>query len=133
MTVVAAALLYTSLGGDLPPAYLNPEVSFSSDALQKDLGLFFIFASTYFLLNSALVSSVVALSTERSFREVWSLNTRGVLAYDIGASITSLLVAWLYTFFERWIGFLPLGLIGVIVPIIAVRHVYGLYHQLEDS
>jgi putative nucleotidyltransferase with HDIG domain len=26
-----------------------------------------------------------------------------------------------------------LGLIGVIVPIIAVRHVYGLYHQLEDS
>jgi HD-GYP domain-containing protein (c-di-GMP phosphodiesterase class II) len=32
-----------------------------------------------------------------------------------------------------WIGFGSLGLIGVIVPIIAVRHVYGLYHQLEHS
>ena len=30
-------------------------------------------------------------------------------------------------------GFGSLGLLGVIVPIIAVRHVYGLYHQLDHS
>lgn len=133
VAVVAAALVYTTLGGELPPAYLSPGVTLSSDALQRDLGLFFVFAALYFLLNSVLVSSVVAISTDRAFREVWSLNTRGVLGYDLGASLISLLVAWLYTFVERWVGFGPIGLIGVIIPIIAVRHVYGLYHQLQDS
>ena len=56
-----------------------------------------------------------------------------MLAYDIAASAIAVLVAWLYTRFDHWLGFGSLGLIGVIVPIIAVRHVYGLYHQLEDS
>lgn len=133
VAVVAAALAYSALGGELPPAYLTPGVTLSSDALQRDLGLFFVFAAVYFLVNSALVSSVVAISTERSFREVWSLNTRGVLGYDLGASLISLLVAWLYSFVERWVGFGPIGLIGVIIPIVAVRHVYGLYHQLQDT
>jgi putative nucleotidyltransferase with HDIG domain len=67
------------------------------------------------------------------FREVWNLNTRGVLVYDIVASAMAVLVAWLYTRFDQWFGFGSLGLIGVIVPIVAVRQVYGLYHQLEES
>ncbi len=133
VSVVAATLAYTSLGGHLPPAYLSPGVTLSSDVLQRDLGLFVIFATLYFLINSALVSLVVSISSERAFREVWSLNTRGVLGYDLGASLASLLVAWLYTFVQRWVGFGPIGLIGVILPVVAVRHVYGLYHQLQDS
>jgi len=133
IAVVAAALLYTSLGGHLPPSYLTPGGTLSSDVVQTDLGLFFLFASAYFLLNSVLVSSVVSISSERSFREVWSLNTRGVLGYDIGASLISLLVAWLYTATQRKLGFGPIGLIGVVIPVIAVRHVYGLYHQLQES
>jgi putative nucleotidyltransferase with HDIG domain len=133
VVVVTAALLYTSLGGQLPPSYLAPGVTLSSDAVQRDLGLFFLFGGTYFLLNSVLVSLVVSISSERSFREVWSLNTRGVLGYDIGASFISLLVAWLYTVTQRWLGFGPIGLIGVVIPVIAVRHVYGLYHQLQES
>ncbi len=133
VAIVTAALLYTSLGGQLPPSYLAPGVTLSSDAVQRDLGLFFLFAATYFLLNSVLVSLVVSITSERSFREVWSLNTRGVLGYDIGASLISLLVAWLYTTTQRWIGFGPIGLIGVVIPVVAVRHVYGLYHQLQES
>jgi len=133
VSIVVATLLYTSLGGQLPPSYLSPGVTLSSDVLQRDLGLFFLFAGTYFLINSVLVSLVVSISAERSFREVWSLNTRGVLGYDLGASMISLLVAWLYTFVQRWVGFGPIGLVGVIIPIIAVRHVYGLYYQLQDS
>jgi hypothetical protein len=133
VAVVAATLVYTSLGGQLPPTYLSAGAALSSDALQRDLGLFFLFAATYFLVNSVLVSTVVSNSTERSFREVWSLNTRGVLGYDLGASLISLLVAWLYSVVQRWVGFGPIGLIGVIIPIVAVRHVYGLYHQLQDS
>jgi hypothetical protein len=133
LAIVGAILLYTALGGKLPPAYLAQGVTLSSDAFQRDLGLFFLLAATYFLLNSALVSLVVSISSDRSFREVWSLNTRGVLGYDFGASAISLLVAWLYTTVERLVGFGPIGLIGVIIPIVAVRHVYGLYHQLQDS
>jgi hypothetical protein len=133
VAVVAATLVYTVFGGQLPPSYLFPGVTLSSDIVQRDLGLFFVFAATYFLVNSVLVSLVVSISTERSFREVWSLNTRGVLGYDLGASLISLLVAWLYSFVQRWVGFGPIGLIGVIIPIVAVRHVYGLYHQLQDN
>jgi len=133
IAVVGAVLVYNSLGGKLPPSYLEPGISLSSEAFQRDLGLFFVFASTYFLLNSVLVSLAVSISSERSFREVWSLNTRGVLGYDLGASLISLFVALLYSYVQRRIGFGPIGLVGVIVPIIAVRHVYGLYHQLQES
>ena len=133
VAVISATLVYTSLGGQLPPSYLSASATLSSDALQRDLGLFVVLATTYFVVNSVLVSLVVSTSNDRSFREVWSLNTRGVLAYDLGASLISLLVAWLYSFVQRWVGFGPIGLIGVIMPIVAVRHVYGLYHQLQDS
>jgi len=133
VAIVTAVLLYTSLGGRLPPSYLAPVITLSSEAVQRDLGLFFVFAATYFLLNSVLVSLVVSITSERTFREVWSLNTRGVLGYDIGASVISLLVAWLYTSTQRWLGFGPIGLIGVVIPVVAVRHVYGLYHQLQES
>jgi putative nucleotidyltransferase with HDIG domain len=47
--------------------------------------------------------------------------------------LISLLVAWLYTTVQRWVGFGPLGLIGVVIPIVGARHVYGLYHQLQES
>lgn len=133
LAVSLAALLYRQLGGELPPAYLAPVVSLASQPVQRDLGLFIVFALTYFLTNTAAVNSAVVLSSGRTFREVWNLNTRGVLVYDLSASLVGVLVAWLYIRFDLWIGFGSLGLLGVIVPLIAVRHVYGLYHQLEAS
>lgn len=133
LSVALAALIYQALGGQFPPAYLVTGVEFASSALQRDLGLFFVFAAIYFLVNATAVNSVVVLSSGRAFREVWNLNTRGVLVYDLGASVLAVMVAWLYARFEAWVGFGSLGLIGVIVPFVAVRHVYGLYHQLQDS
>jgi HD-GYP domain-containing protein (c-di-GMP phosphodiesterase class II) len=133
LAVVVAATLYAWLGGNFPPEYLNLGHAFSSPVGQKDLGLFPVLALGYLLTNSVLVSLVVALSSDRAFREVWSLNTRGVLGYDLGASLIAVLVAWLYVRFDVWLGFGSLGLVGVIIPIVAVRHVYGLYHQLEHS
>ena len=133
LTVALAALVYQAMGGQFPPAYLISGGAFSSEAVQRDLGLFFIFAAVYFLVNASAVNSVVVLSSGRAFREVWNMNTRGVLVYDLGASALAVMVAWLYTRFDTWLGFGSLGLIGIIVPIVAVRHVYGLYHQLEDS
>jgi hypothetical protein len=133
LAVSLAALVYHRLGGELPPTYLAPVVSLSSHLVQRDLGLFIIFAGVYFLSNTAAVNSAIVLSSGRAFREVWNLNTRGVLVYDLTASFVGVLVAWLYIRFDLWIGFGSLGLLGVIVPLIAVRHVYGLYHQLEAS
>jgi HD domain len=133
LAVSVAALTYQALGAQLPPAYLTEGGVLASDAVQRDLGVFFIFATAYFLINSSAVNTAVVLSSGRAFREVWNLNTRGVLVYDLIASAVAVLVAWLYTRFDHWLGFGSLGLIGVIVPIVAVRHVYGLYHQLEDS
>jgi HD-GYP domain-containing protein (c-di-GMP phosphodiesterase class II) len=133
LAVSTAALAYQALGAQLPPTYLIDGGVLASEAVQRDLGVFFIFATVYFLVNSTAVNTAVVLSSGRAFREVWNLNTRGVLIYDLIASAVAVLVAWLYTRFDHWVGFGSLGLIGVIVPIVAVRHVYGLYHQLEDS
>jgi hypothetical protein len=133
LAVSLAAIAYRALGGELPPAYLDSSATLASPAVQRDLGLFLVFAVVYFLINSAAVTGAVALSSGRAFREVWNLNTRGVLVYDLSASFVGVLVAWLYVRFDLWVGFGSLGLIGVIIPIIAVRHVYGLYHQLEES
>jgi hypothetical protein len=133
LSVSLAVSVYLLAGGDLPPAYLSVNSELSSAAVQRDLGLFFLFASVYFLVNSVAVSSAVALSSDRAFREVWNLNTRGVLGYDLGASAIAVFVAWLYTRFDLWVGFGSIGVIGVILPIVAVRHIYGMYHQLQDS
>jgi putative nucleotidyltransferase with HDIG domain len=133
LAVCVASVAYGVFGGHLPPTYLLGGAVLASDAVQSDLGVFFVFATTYFVVNTTAVNTAIVLSSGRSFREVWNINTRGVIAYDIGASAIAVLVAWLYVRFDHWFGFGSLGLIGVIVPIIAVRHVYGLYHQLEDS
>ena len=133
LAVSLAAVVYHRLGGELPPAYLAPVVSFASQSVQRDVGLFIVFAAVYFLTNTVAVNCAIVLSSERSFREVWNLNTRGVLVYDLCASLAGVFVAWLYVRFNSWIGFGSLGLLGVIVPLIAIRHVYGLYHQLEAS
>jgi HD-GYP domain-containing protein (c-di-GMP phosphodiesterase class II) len=133
LAVVVGATIYSGFGGNLPPSYLAPELHLNSRILQADLGLFLVLAVSYLLVNSVLVSLAVSLSSERAFREIWSLNTRGVLGYDLGASLIAILIAILYASVDRWIGFGSLGLLGVIVPITAVRHVYSLYHQLEHS
>jgi HD-GYP domain-containing protein (c-di-GMP phosphodiesterase class II) len=133
LTVAVASLLYQALGGQFPPTYLLHGAEFSSEAVQRDLGLFFLFAATYFFINATAVNTVIVLSSGRAVREVWNLNTRGVLVYDLGASALALGVAWLYTRFDTWLGFGSLGLIGIIVPLLGARHVYGLYHRLEDS
>lgn len=134
LSVTVSLLVYRLLGGSIPPSYLSGGFStlLLSD-VQRDVGLFFVFAALYFLINSALVSAAVAFSSDRQFRDVWSLNTRGILGYDIGASIMAMGVAWAYAYSHRTWGFGPYGLFFVIPPIILIRYVYGLYHQLQHS
>jgi hypothetical protein len=133
LSVTAAASLYSALGGSMPPTYLQAAGVVTSDAVQRDLFLFFVFAAFYVVVNSTAVSGAVAISTQRHFRDVWYLNTRGVVGYDMGASAIALLIAWLYTKSSAVLGFGSFGLLGVFIPLVVVRHIYQLYYQLQES
>lgn len=133
ISVLVGAAAYGVLGGSLPPSYLSVSAHLASQAVQKDLGLFFVMAAVYFVINSSSVSGAVALSSGRTFREIWNTNNRGVLGYDLAASGLAVLVAWLYTRFDQTLGFGSVSVIGIVLPIVAVRHVYGLYRQLQES
>lgn len=132
LAIFAGSAAYGVLGGEFPPAFLV-EGNLRSIAVQRDLGLFFVMACGYFLVNSLAVSTAVALGSDRAFREVWNWNNRGVLGYDFAASTLAMLVAWLYAQFDVSIGFGSIGLVVVVFPLVAVRHVYGLYRQLQES
>ena len=133
LSVMSAVAVYRALGGGIPPAYLQVGGAVDSAAVQQDLLLFFVFAGVYFGVNSVAVSCAAALSSGRAFRDVWSLNTRGVLGYDIGASAIALMAAWLYVKSQAFVGLGSLGLFLVVIPVAVVRHIYGLYYQLQDS
>ncbi|HEX6106928.1 MAG TPA: hypothetical protein VFZ26_15175, partial [Gemmatimonadales bacterium] len=52
LSVCIAVSVYVMLGGELPPAYLGTGNVLASDPVQRDLGLFFLFAATYFTVNA---------------------------------------------------------------------------------
>jgi putative nucleotidyltransferase with HDIG domain len=133
LAVMLAALFYQALGGGTPPAYLAGSDHIRADSLQYDLVLFFAYAACYFAVNTIAVIGVVSLSTGKSFKDVYNLNARGVLGYDLGASGIALLVTWLYGWASHRLGLGSVGLLIGAVPIVVVRHIYGLYHQLQDS
>ena len=133
LCVLIAVAAYQALGGGMPPAYLQVVGGVDSVLLQRDLLLFFVFAGIYFAVNSLAVSAVVSLNNRRAFRDVWNLNTRGVLGYDLGASAIALLIAWGYSWSAHAFGLGSYALFGAFIPIIVVRHIYGLYHQLQES
>lgn len=132
LSVLAGALIYqTILGGSLPPAFLSTGAVAAAD-VQRDLFLFFVLSTVYVVLNKLLVAGVIATSTERPFREIWHLNSRGMLAYDLGAGVASALVAWLYVRLDAY-GYGPVGLLAIVLPFVALRHMYTLYHDLQES
>jgi HD-GYP domain-containing protein (c-di-GMP phosphodiesterase class II) len=116
LSISLGVQVYSAIGGVTPPV-----------SLQETLFPFFLLSSTYFLVNSVSVSAAISIRTERPFREVWSLNSRGVFGYDIAASSIALLLAWVY---KDW------GLVGLfiaVLPTLVVRHVYIMYRNLQES
>ncbi len=133
LSVTLGLFVYKSLGGNLPPSYLLEGAGLSDSIVRQDLGLFFVFAACYFAVNTVAVNCAVAISSGRKFREVWNLNAKGVLGYDLGASALAMALAWLYVQSERLFGFGALGFILVLIPILVIRHIYGLYRKLQTS
>lgn len=133
IAVSLSVMAYSAVGGNLPPAYLTAVNGlFSADA-RLDLVYFFVLATVYFALNAVAVNAAVAISSGQRFREVWNLNVRGVLGYDLAASFLAVALAWLYVRFAETVGFGAIGFALVLAPIMAIRHIYGLYRKLQSS
>ena len=112
LSTSTAGSLYIILGAKVPPATIT-----------HDLLPFYAVTLIYFSINTLAVAGAIALSTGRSFREVWTINARGSLLYDVLASSLALLVVGLFKEFGL------MGLIAVVVPTLVVRSLYEMYHR----
>lgn len=135
LSVAAGVVVYRTLGGGIPPEFLKASSAVSAYSVQRDLLLFFALAATYFLVNSIAVSGAVSLSTGRPMKEVWDLNTRGMIGYDLGSSAAALILAWFYVRAQHFVplGLGPLSLVLVVIPVVVLRHIYGLYFKLQEN
>jgi HD-GYP domain-containing protein (c-di-GMP phosphodiesterase class II) len=133
VSLAGGMLLLGRLGAQFPLfgfASINPG---AGPDVQDRLWMFVLSAVFYFGVNTTAVSTAVALSANRRFREVWSINARGVLGYDLAASFLAILLAWLYVRFDQWYGMGAIGFILALAPILVIRHIYGLYRRLQNS
>lgn len=133
LSLTAGAIVYKALGGGLIPSYLIVDSVQGAAAIQRDLGLFFVFAAVYFAINSVAVNGAIAISSGQSFRDLWNFNARGVVGYDLGASALAMLLALLFKKGEEGSIVGPFGLVGVFVLVLSVRHIYAMYRKLQSS
>jgi len=115
--IVAGSTVYVLMGARLPVETFDT----------RGLTAFAGFSFTFFVLNSGLVSGVIALNERRPFLEVWMRNTWGLAAYDLVASTLALGIAWLYGRFGAW------SVVGVVVPILFIRHIYSVNLALQAT
>lgn len=131
---VAGGLLLVHWFGGAIPLFDFSSVTVSAGAqLKAQLTSFLVYAGFYFAFNTGAVSVAVALSSGRRVLEVWNLNARGVLGYDVVASFLAVVLAWLYTWSEQVFGFGAIGFVITLAPILVIRHIYGLYRRLQSS
>ena len=137
---VLAISVFAALGGSQPLTYFQQGVPFDGGVFLWDVFCFAAGSLSYFIANSLAVSGVLSLAQGVPLRSIWQRNTLWVLGYDLGASALSLIIAWAYLRFEgntvqgRLLFFL------VLLPIVALRHIYaklntlqGLYDQLDSA
>ena len=127
--------VYHLLGGANPPAFLLPRtiagaVSFDHALLQ--ILVFLASAMVYFIANSLAVNSAVALASGRPVFSTWRSNTVWVFGYDIAASLLALVVAWVFVRTNQNEGMQRLIFLGVVLPLLFARHIYGQLNRLKD-
>ncbi len=132
LSILGAAAIYSAIGGSTPPVFLAQLGGAPFELVLRDGLAFLCAAATYFLTNSLLVSGAVAISSARSFAEVWKKSTLWVLGYDLIASNLALGVAGLYLFFDRPDGLARLVFPAVVLPIILLKHIYGKLRSVQD-
>ena len=81
--------------------------------------------ASFLLVNTVMVSGVVAVSQNRRVLEVWRQVTHGTVVYDFFAVPVVYLFAWVYADKGPWLAS------AIAVPLIGVRQLYKTNRQLE--
>ena len=115
IAVGSSAYLYLWLGGQSSLTDFSPTI------------LAFIGAAIlYFPVNQGTTALAIALSTRTRLREAWGRLVSGHQVYDLAASSIALLLAFLYVQLDL------LGPILVVLPLLLVRHSYGMTLRFEQ-
>lgn len=133
VAVAGSFAIVRLLGAATPMFDFTPGVPLIVTDVQRNSLLYLLFAVLYFAFNTTAVSLVVAWSSGSRFREIWNLTFRGVMGYDLGASLVAIALAWLYVRFDEGMGVGAVGFALALAPILVIRHVYGLYRKLQSS
>ena len=86
---------------------------------------FILSFATFLLVNTVMVSGVVAVSQNRKVLQVWRQVTHGSVLYDFFALPVVYLFAWVYAHKGAWLAS------AIALPLIGVRQLYKTNRQLE--
>lgn len=128
-------IVYWLLRGQHPPAFLLPADAAHPvvfEAALAQIGAFLAAALLYFVLNSILVSAVVALATDRPVFRSWRANSAWVLGYDLAASLLALIVAGVFVRTNSATGLEKFAFLALALPLLGFRHIYGKLNALQD-
>ena len=116
LTDLAAGLAYSSAGG-----------RFGQFQLQRDLGPLLICGVTYFVVNSAIVSVVIGLSSGPSPWRAWQRNFQYGLLHHLSFIALGTLVAVAYFGVGAW------GIVLFAIPFLVARQAFGLYVEIRSD
>ncbi|HTS87359.1 MAG TPA: HD-GYP domain-containing protein [Gemmatimonadales bacterium] len=132
VSVTGGILIIGIIGAPQPLFRFDGSAIAAITELKTNLWYFILYSAVYFGFNALSVCAAIAISSGRRFSEVWNLNSRGVLGYDLAASFVAIFLAGLYSYFDRFL-FGALAFVVTLAPILVIRHVYGLYRKLQSS
>jgi HD-GYP domain-containing protein (c-di-GMP phosphodiesterase class II) len=128
-------LVFHLLHGEHPPTFLLPATvghPMVFDAALIQIAAFLGSAVVYFVTNSILVSTVVALANGNPVFGTWKANTIWVLGYDIAASMLALIVAGVFVRTNEANGLERFAFLGLALPLLGFRYIYGKLNALQD-
>ena len=116
LAIGLGAAVYVGLGGPLGVDDFN---------LRNTVIPFAALILVYFIINTSLVSVVIALDIGKPIKRTWSSIGPVAFANDLASSSFSLFVV--FAFVQTGVG----GLIIVLLPLVFVHHSYVLYFKLH--
>lgn len=116
LAITMAGLAYRTFGGS---------VSLSSFEITATVAPFLLAVVVYFMVNTSLVSYVVAEAQKENFADIWRKIAGGLIAFDIAMSFIALIVAVLYASFG------PIVILFAVIPLFGLRYSYGVNIELQ--
>lgn len=118
LAIGLGSVVYVTLEGPIDYAYVE-----RFELMRVVPGLMGLIL-TYFLVNMAMVSVVIALDSGKRVIDIWRKLGPVAFANDLASSSFSLFVVFAYA--ELGVG----GLLVVLLPLFFLQHSYGLQHKL---